>query len=187
MSNRLKLESVDIPDLKILRRTPHSDERGMFERLFCAEELQGLLGGRHIVQVNRSVTRQRGAVRGMHFQRAPHAEIKFITCLRGAVFDVAVDLRASSPTFLKWRAELLSADEPKGFIIPTGFAHGFQALSPNCELLYLHTAAFHPESEGAVNALDPMLGIAWPEPITHRSQRDSAAPMLARDFGGLAQ
>ena len=97
------------------------------------------------------MTASRGTVRGMHFQHPPHAETKFVSCLRGEVFDVAVDLRNGSPTFLHWHAEILSADNHRTLVIPEGFAHGFQTLSDDCEMLYFHTAAYNPEAEGGLN------------------------------------
>ena len=143
---------LDTPmaDLKIVQSFCHRDDRGAFVRLFCAEELQPLLGDRQIVQINHSKTSHAGAVRGLHFQRPPHAEMKMVRCLRGRVWDVAVDLRSGSPTFLHWHAEELAQDVAKMVVIPEGFAHGFQALEPESELLYLHTAFYHPPSEGGV-------------------------------------
>ena len=112
----------------------------------------------------------------MHFQHPPHAETKFISCLTGEVFDVAVDLRRGSPTFLLWHAEILSADNHKTFIIPEGFAHGFQTLTKDCEILYLHTTAYRADAEGGLNASDPRLGIQWPLSIAEQSARDSHIP-----------
>src|SRR5947209_3797458 len=137
-----RFQSIETPirGLKVIRRRPVTDERGKFERLFCAQDLKALLAGRTIVQVNHTVTAKAGTVLGMHFQHAPHAEVKMVTCLRGEVFDVAVDLRRDSPTLLRWHAEILRPDDQKTFLIPEGFAHGLQALSDDCELLYFHTA-----------------------------------------------
>jgi dTDP-4-dehydrorhamnose 3,5-epimerase len=98
------------------------------------------------------MTLRRGTVRGLHFQRPPHAEAKLVTCLHGQVFDVAVDLRAGSPTFLQWHAEELTESNGRSLLIPEGFAHGFQTLSEHCELLYVHSATFVPSSEGGINA-----------------------------------
>src|SRR5207237_2682794 len=119
---------------------------------FCAVELADILGSRNIVQINLSSTRQAGAVRGLHFQRSPHAEMKLIRCLRGSVWDVAVDLRRGSPTFLKWHAEELDSNNARMMVVPEGCAHGFQTLVGDCELLYLHTASYALESEA---------GVAW--------------------------
>jgi dTDP-4-dehydrorhamnose 3,5-epimerase len=122
----------------------------------------------------------------MHFQHPPNAEKKIVCCLRGEVWDVAVDVRRGSPTFLKWHAELLSPDRHRALFIPEGFAHGFQTLSPDCALLYVHTAAYSRASEGAVHAQDPRLGIAWPIPVSELSPRDAQHPMLTDDFRGIA-
>jgi dTDP-4-dehydrorhamnose 3,5-epimerase len=121
----------------------------------------------------------------MHFQRPPYAETKFVSCLRGEVFDVAVDLRRGSPTFLFWHGEILSADNHRTMVIPEGFAHGFQTLCDDCEMLYFHSAAYHEAAEGGVNALDPLLAIKWPLEVTTLSDRDLAHPRLVGEFKGL--
>lgn len=162
------------------------DHRGSFARLFCEESLQEAIGDRSIVQINRSLTRARGAIRGMHFQHPPHAELKCIRCLRGKVWDVAVDLRAGSPTFLQWHAEELSPENAHMLIVPEGCAHGFQVLEPDSELLYLHTAPYTPGSEGAIAYSDPAVGIRWPLEATDLSERDQSHPLLDDDFQGIA-
>jgi len=124
-------------------------------------------------------------VRGMHFQYPPHAEVKIVSCLRGEVFDVAVDLRQSSPTFLEWHGEIIAADNHKSVVIPEGFAHGFQTLGEECELLYFHTASYQADSEGGLNVQDKKLAIQWPLPITGQSPRDLAQPMIDDDFAGV--
>jgi dTDP-4-dehydrorhamnose 3,5-epimerase len=161
------------------------DHRGSFARLFCANELSDLLGSRRIVQINHSRTVKVGTVRGLHFQRRPHAEMKFVRCLTGRVFDVAVDLRAGSPTFLQWHAEELSAQNVRMLVIPEGCAHGFQSLDPESELLYLHTAPYVPEAEEGVRFDDARIGIRWPLPVAELSQRDFALPTLRLDFAGI--
>src|SRR5439155_23647855 len=143
----------------------HRDDRGCFARLFCSDELAAALGERKIVQINLSRTRQYGTIRGLHFQRRPRAETKLVRCLSGRVWDVAVDLRARSPTFLHWHAEELTPDNARMMIIPEGCAHGYQTLAPQCELLYLHTEAHSPENEDGVAWNDPQLGISWPLPL----------------------
>ncbi|KUH80903.1 MULTISPECIES: dTDP-4-dehydrorhamnose 3,5-epimerase [unclassified Mycobacterium] len=182
----MKILDTPLAGLKIVQSLCHRDNRGTFVRLFCAEELQPLLGDRQIAQINHSTTSHAGAVRGLHFQRPPHAEMKMIRCLRGRVWDVAVDLRAGSPTFLHWHAEELAQDDAKMLVIPEGFAHGFQALEPASELLYLHTAFYHPPSEGGLRHDDPRLAITWPLPPQDLSPRDRAHPMLSADFTAIA-
>lgn len=186
MPARFDIAKTSLADLALLQRRPIGDERGYLERLFCVEELAPVFGQRGIEQINRTVTATRGVVRGLHFQRPPHAEMKLVACLRGQVFDVAVDLRRGSPTFLKWHGEILSEDNHRTLLIPEGFAHGFQTLTPDCEMIYFHTAAYHPEVEGSLNARDPRLAIAWPEPVTDQSPRDKMSPMLTPDFDGVA-
>ncbi|MFA5158885.1 MAG: dTDP-4-dehydrorhamnose 3,5-epimerase family protein [Candidatus Omnitrophota bacterium] len=185
MTSRFDILETPIPALKLIQRKPHKDVRGYLERLFCLEELQPLVLNKNITQINHTLTARKGTVRGLHFQNPPHAETKFISCLRGKVFDVAVDVRHSSPTFLKWHAEILSAKNHKTLAIPEGFAHGFQALTANCEMLYFHTANYHPESEKGLHAQDPRLAIKWPLTITELSERDSAYPMIGPDFTGV--
>jgi dTDP-4-dehydrorhamnose 3,5-epimerase len=186
MSQRFDILPTPLAGLLVLQRKPLGDARGYFERLYCREELGEVLPGLTIEQINHSMTREAGSVRGLHFQHPPHAECKLVTCLAGEVFDVAVDLQHNSPTFLHWHAEILSADNQKTFLIPAGFAHGFQTLTGNCEMLYFHTAAFRPEAEGALNVLDPKLAIRWPRPVAGISARDAGHPMLDDSFRGIA-
>lgn len=184
--SRFALEHTPLPGLHRVVRQPAGDTRGWFERLFCSEELAAAAGQPFVpVQINRSLTRVRGAVRGLHYQHPPHAEIKYVSCLRGAVFDVAVDLRAGSPTFLRWYGSTLSADNRSSLLIPRGFAHGFQALTEDCELLYLHSDPYHPQAEAGVHPGDPAVGVDWPLPISELSSRDAAHPLLVRDFSGV--
>lgn len=185
MSPRFDLIFTSLEGLTVVQRKPMEDNRGFFERLFCSEELRDAGVHKPIVQINRSVTHELGTVRGMHFQYPPHTETKIISCLKGEIFDVAVDIRSNSPTFLRWHGEILSAKNCRSLLIPEGFAHGFQTLVNDCELLYLHTAAYTPEAEAALNAADPRLGISWPHPIVGMSDRDSLHPLLGQDFGGI--
>lgn len=185
MSIRFEILETPLSGLRVLQRKPIGDSRGYLERLFCNEELQMLAPAKYIAQINHTLTALRGTVRGMHFQRPPHAEIKFVSCLRGEVFDVAVDLRHNSPTFLRWHAELLSADNHKTLVIPEGFAHGFQTLTDNCEMLYFHTHTYQPGAEGGLNAQDPRLAIQWPLPVGGVSPRDAGHPFLDENFSGM--
>jgi dTDP-4-dehydrorhamnose 3,5-epimerase len=182
----VKIHPTAIAGALVLDTEPVQDHRGAFARLFCARELAPVLGDRAIVQVNHSLTRAVGAVRGMHFQRAPDAEMKIVRCLRGRVFDVAVDLREGSPTFLRWVSCELSAGNRRALVVPEGCAHGFQVLEPDSELLYLHTAYYARESEGGVRYDDPRLAIHWPLPPTDLSDRDRAHPLISQDFHGIA-
>ena len=183
--SRLALAPLPLAGLFRVQRRPLVDERGFFARLFCAEELAGAGWTGAIAQINQSYTALKGTVRGMHFQPPPHAEMKLVSCVRGEVFDVAVDLRRGSPTFLRWHAERLSADNNRALLIPQGFAHGFQALTDDAELIYCHSAAYDAASEGGLNPRDPRLAIAWPLPITELSARDAQAAMLDAAFTGM--
>lgn len=186
VSARFDIETTSLERVLVLGRKLRGDERGYLERMYCMNELEAFLGPRRVVQINHTLTTSRGTVRGMHFQRAPHMETKIVSCLRGEVFDVAVDLRAGSKTFLRWHGEVLSATNHRSLLIPEGFAHGFQTLTDDCEMLYFHTAAFDPDSEGGIHPAEPRLSIRWPEPIGSLSPRDSTHPPLNDDFRGLS-
>ncbi len=181
MSNRFDIVPLDLAGLHLLRRHPFSDARGMLDRLFCAGELAPVLGDRTIVQINHSRTRMRGAVRGMHFQQGSHAECKLVMCLRGEVFDVAVDTRSGSSTRWKWHAERLRAEDGKIMVIPEGFAHGFQTLVDDCELLYFHTAPWCTAAETGLHPQDPTLGIRWPLPVVGLSTKDASRPLIIEE------
>lgn len=183
--NRLKILDLLPAGLKLVERQYLRDARGFFSRLFCARQLAECGWTKPVAQINHTLTRQRGTVRGLHFQHPPHAEMKLVQCLRGTVWDVAVDLRAGSPTFLHWQAALLSAENGHALLIPEGFAHGFQALDDDVELLYLHSAEYAPAFEDGLNAGDTRLGIDWPLPIAGQSDKDATRPMLPDDFGGI--
>lgn len=182
----MKLTETSIPGAWIAESNVHQDNRGAFSRLFCADEEAAVVGDRKIVQINQSLTRAVGAVRGMHYQKPPQAEMKIVRCLRGRVLDVAVDLRKGSPTFLKWTAVELTPLSRQAFIIPEGCAHGFQVLEENSELLYLHTAFYTPAAEGAVRYDDPAIGIDWPLPPTDLSARDLGHAYLDQGFEGIS-
>lgn len=181
----MNITDTPLAGLKVVRSSPHRDDRGSFERLFCAQDLQKLIGRRRIAQINQSKTTHAGAVRGLHFQYPPHAEMKMVRCLRGRVWDVAVDLRAGSPTFLQWYAQELTPEAATMMVIPEGFAHGLQALEPESELLYLHTDFYHPPAEGGLRHDDPRLAINWPLAAQDLSPRDLAHPLLDDAFAGV--
>lgn len=185
MNPKFDILATPIEGLFLLQRRAKEDHRGYFERVYCVQELEPVLAQKSIMQINRTLTLQKGTVRGMHFQYPPYAETKVVTCLRGEVFDVAIDIRADSSTFLHWHGEILSEENHKTLVIPEGVAHGFQTLSDSCELLYFHTAAYHAESEGGVNAEDPALAIKWPMAISAQSSRDKDFPFLPNDFTGV--
>jgi len=154
--------------------------------MFCAEELCAAGWNWPISQINHALTKVVGTIRGMHFQYPPKAEAKLVSCLRGVVWDVAVDLRRGSPTFLRWHAEELSAANRRALLIPPGFGHGFQSLESDCELLYLHSEPYDPTLEGALNPRDPALGITWPLAVTVMSDKDAQRSMISPDFEGVS-
>lgn len=183
--NRFTISALPLAGLKRIERQRLDDSRGFLSRLFCAEELVGSGWCKPIAQINHTCTARPGTVRGMHYQHPPHAEMKLVTCIRGEVWDVAVDLRRGSHTFLHWHAEILSVDNYRALLIPEGFAHGFQALTDNVELLYCHSAVHNPGAEAALNALDPRLAIAWPLEIAELSLRDAKHPLMDSMFEGV--
>jgi dTDP-4-dehydrorhamnose 3,5-epimerase len=162
----------------LVRRKAFTDERGAFARLFAREELAAAGLDFEIAHVNHSLTRGRGTVRGFHYQIPPHGEIKLVTCIRGAVRDVAVDVRAdSADPFRTFEAEL-SAENGTAMLIPLGFAHGFQALSDEVELIYLHSAPYVAEASAGYRFDDPAIGVHWPLDAVNLSERDRTWPLI---------
>jgi len=155
---------------------PREDERGFFARIWCRQELaaQGL--DTEIAQESLSFNRHRGTVRGLHFQRPPHEETKIVRCTRGGIFDVIVDLRPRSPSYLRWQGFELTAENRKALYVPKGFAHGFQTLADNAEIVYQISEFYAPNSAGGYRSDDVAFGIAWPLPVTVVSERDLSWP-----------
>lgn len=182
----MKFKEANLSGIYIIDLESIQDERGKFQRIFCRDEFKKIIHKKDIVQINHSLTKQKGTIRGLHFQYPPRAEKKIITCLRGMIFDVAVDLRRDSPTLLKWWGEILSEVNKKMIFIPEGFAHGFQTLEDNSELLYLHTEFYSPEHEGGVRYNDLKINIEWPIEITMVSSRDQNFKLLNEKFQGLS-
>jgi dTDP-4-dehydrorhamnose 3,5-epimerase len=175
-----------ISGLLQIDRIPRVDSRGFFSRLFCSDIFSEFGWENGIEQINHTFTSQKGCVRGLHYQAIPHAEDKFVSCLQGEVFDVAVDLRQNSDTFLQWFGLTLSGENNKSILIPKGFAHGFQTLTDNCLMLYLHSSAYAANSERGIRPDDPCLGIEWPLSFAAISDRDNAHPPISLDFTGLS-
>lgn len=186
-NNRFDFHPTQLIGLWVVQRKSIVDSRGFFCRFFCSEEFQAAGLKKPIAQINHTYTVKKGAVRGLHFQYPPYAECKIVSCLNGEIYDVAVDIRKGSPTFLHWHGEILSATNQRSLLIPEGFAHGFQSLTDNCELIYLHSEAFHPHVEGAFHVTDPRIGIFWPITMTEISERDRSHPFIDMDFKGIAQ
>ncbi len=176
---------TEIKGLFTIEVEPFEDHRGKFYRIYCKNELKGIGYGKEIVQINQSLTKKKGTIRGMHFQYPLKAETKIIKCLKGSVYDVVIDLRNKSPTYLNWHSVLLSADNMKMLYIPEGFAHGFQTLEDNSELLYFHTELYSPDYESGIRYDDPKIDIKWPLEIADISERDRSFNLIDNDFRGL--
>jgi len=185
MTKKLTLTPLGMDGLQLMERHPILDSRGSLERIYCSEIFYSSGIAKAVAQINVTKTLFKGVVRGLHYQISPYSELKVVSCLKGKVFDVAVDLRKNSKTFLKWHAQELSEDNNKSLVIPEGFAHGFQALSDNCELLYFHTHSYAPGFEAGVNPMDVALSIDWPLPISDISNRDENLPHIDNKFIGL--
>ncbi len=176
----LKISKTDLDGVMRLEKRKLGDARGHISRMFCNQELANFGLDIGIAQINHTYSAQSGTIRGMHFQYAPAAETKIVSCLRGSILDVALDLREGSDSFGRWTAHVLSANNWASLYIPQGFAHGFQTLENDVELLYLHSAPYTPDLEGGVNPLDDEIGIKWPLPVTQISQRDQMMPAISK-------
>ena len=181
----MNIKKLSIPDVKEIAVELKSDHRGSFARLFCPEKYAKELPDFEIKQVNSSMTLKTGAIRGLHFQKAPHSETKVITCIRGRVFDVAVDLRRNSKTFLQWTSTILDSNRRNQLLIPHGFAHGFQVLDGPAELIYLHDKFYVPQYESGIRFDDPKLAISWPLEVSDISERDLSHPPIDANFSGV--
>ena len=185
MSDRFIHIHEPIPGLHVFDRVRMGDARGYLERIYDAGATEDVLPFACVAQVNRTVTAQAGTVRGMHFQRPPFAEVKLVHCTRGSIFDVAVDLRQGSPTYLQWHAEVLSHGNGRCMRVPEGFAHGFQTLETDCELIYVHSQLYRQDAEDGVGPLDPRLAIDWPLPVAMISDRDAHHRPVDEAFLGV--
>jgi dTDP-4-dehydrorhamnose 3,5-epimerase len=183
--SRFAVEDTPLAGVKLMRRHQLADDRGALSRLFCSDELRSAGWTMPVAQVNHTVTHQRGTLRGMHYQIPPDAECKLVTCIRGEVWDVALDLRAGSRTFLQWYAALLSADNLVAMLLPEGVAHGFQTMTDDVELLYCHSRAYSPGSERGVNPMDRRVAIDWPLAASVMSERDRSFAPLDSLFAGV--
>ncbi len=181
----MKFTETSLRGSFIVDLQPFSDDRGWFARTYCKEEFEKIGLRKELVQLNHSVTYKKGSLRGMHFQGKPHAEIKMVRCVAGAVYDVIIDLRKDSSTYLKWFGVELSAENKKMLYIPEGFAHGFQCLTDNCQLLYHHTEFYKPDAEAGIRYNDPIINISWPLAVTIISERDQQHPFLDQNFKGI--
>ena len=168
--------STGLAGVRLIDLEPARDERGLFARTFCTRELaaQGLETG--FVQHSISVTERAGSVRGMHFQKSPHEEVKLLRCIRGAIHDVLIDIRPDSPTYGRWEAYDLTAENRRQLYVPAGLAHGFQTLLPDTEVGYLISAFYAPAAAAGIRHDDSAFAIAWPLPVADISPKDRAWP-----------
>lgn len=177
---RSKFEGV-----KIIERTVFSDLRGEFSRIFCIESMLGAGWNKSLSQVNFSSTSNVASIRGMHFQLMPNTEMKLVCCVKGRIFDVVVDIRKNSKTFLHWESYELSQNNKRSLLIPEGFAHGFQTLENDVEMIYFNSEKYYESTDSGLNPLDPKLGIMWPLPIGKMSEKDRLRPYVDANFKGI--
>ncbi len=164
----------------LIEPEPIRDSRGYFARTFCVRDFDERGLESRFVQHSRSFSATKGTLRGLHFQTPPHEEVKLVSCVSGAVFDVIVDMRPGSPSYRKWQGFELSADNKRQLYVPAGFAHGFQTLTDDAELNYLISAFYEPAASTGISYDDPALGVTWPLPVSVISDRDrSWGPLLA--------
>ena len=181
------MEFIETPlqGLYLIHHKILKDERGLFARTFCKEEFKKIGFEKEFVQFNHSFNLLKGTVRGMHFQNCPFSETKLIRCIQGKVYDVAVDIRRNSPTFLQYFAVELSDENMFSILIPEGFAHGFQTLEENAALIYHHTQFYTSSSDAGLRYDDKALGIKWQLPSTNVSEKDKNYKLIDENFKGL--
>ena len=170
--------------IKIIRK-PINDNRGSFERLFCKKEFSNYLNKKNIVQINRAHTKSKATIRGMHYQTGNTAEDKVVTCIKGRVFDVVIDLRKNSKNFLKWYSCILDGKKSMSTFVPHGFAHGYQTLTNNCELIYFHTDYYAKRNSKIINIFDPAVRIKWPLKFKLVSKKDMNKKFINKNFMGI--
>lgn len=165
---------------------PFQDNRGFFTRTFCENEFGAQNLVQHFVQANHSGTHGKGVIRGMHFQRPPFCEVKLVKCVQGSIFDVIIDVREGSPTFLQWFGAELSAENKRMMYVPAGFAHGFQSLTDYSEITYMVSNFYNKESEAGVKYNDAKVNIEWPLPVSLVSDKDNTIPAIDDSFSGVS-
>ncbi len=181
----MKFESTGFDGLYLIRPEPYADERGWFFRTYCEREFASIGFTGHFVQMNLSHNKKKGTLRGMHAQIKPHQEAKLIRCIKGRIWDVVVDLRVGSPTFLQYFAVELSEYDFLSLWVPEGFAHGFLTLEDATELIYHHTHFYTPGEEFCVRYDDPAVGIKWPDVVETVSEKDRSYAFIQQDFKGI--
>lgn len=183
--SRFNFTKTHIEGVFIIEPKPIYDKRGYFERYFCAKDFEEINLFKPIVQINHSKSIEKNTIRGIHYQKFPFCETKIVRCIKGAIFDIAVDLRENSPTFLQYVSIELSEYNNQYLVIPEGCGHGFQTLTNDVEMLYLVTNFFNSEADNSFNPLDPKINIKWPLSIGVMSEKDKNAPFVNEDFKGI--
>jgi dTDP-4-dehydrorhamnose 3,5-epimerase len=181
----LKFSETILKGSYIIEPSMFSDDRGGFSRIFCKREFQEIGHTKEFVQFNHSYNTLKGTLRGMHYQVPPFKEIKLIRCVKGAVADVIIDIRTGSPTFLQHVTVELSEKNKRLIYIPEGFAHGFQTLEDDTELIYFHSEYYTPNADSGFNHADPAFGISWPLPLSRISEKDKNIPHITPQFKGI--
>jgi dTDP-4-dehydrorhamnose 3,5-epimerase len=181
----MKIEQTKIAGVAIIHSEPFTDNRGFFNRVFCQKELEAIRSDIVIAQINHSMTKTKGTIRGLHFQYQPYSEMKIVRCIKGSIFDVAVDLRKGSCSFLQWHGEILSAENMKALVIPEGCAHGIQSLEDNTEMIYISASPFCREAENGIRYDDPKVAIQWPLDRTIISEKDLSYSFIPNDYEGI--
>ena len=176
----MMFQATSLTDAWLVRLEPAEDKRGYFARTFCVDEFQAQGLETYFPQHSISFSAHKGTLRGMHYQREPHREVKLVRCAKGIIWDVIIDLRVSSPTYRQWQAFELSDRNGSQLYIPQGFAHGFQTLSDDVEVSYLISTPYAPHAATGLRFNDPSFGITWPAPVTIISDKDAQWP----DFPG---
>lgn len=180
MGNTMKFNRLPLKDAYLITPEPIEDDRGMFSRVFCKSIFREIGLINNINQINQSYTIKRGSIRGMHYQFSPRAETKIVKCINGSVFDVIIDIRKNSPTYLKWHGETLSDTDMKMIFVPEGFAHGFQTLTNHSEIMYFVTEFYSKDHENGIRYDDPLINIKWPLEPTDISEKDKNHLLLKK-------
>ena len=176
----MQFQLTDLKDVRLVLLEPMRDDRGFFARTFCVEEFAAHGLETSYPQHSVSSSSRRGTVRGMHYQRAPHSEVKLVRCLKGAIWDVIIDIRGDSPTYCRWQAFELSSSNKRQLYIPKGFAHGFQTLSDDVIVNYLISEPYRLEAASGIRHNDPAFNIAWPLAVSAISDKDLRWPDFVR-------
>lgn len=174
----MKFTKTKIDGLYVIELEPRNDERGYFARNFCKKELLDNKIDYEIAQINRALTKNKGTIRGMHFQKPPKEESKIFQCIKGAIFYVAIDLRKDSPTYMEWFGEELNSENKKMILVPKSFASGYQTLEDETEVQYTSSEFYAPECESGIRFDDPSINISWPMEATFVSDKDKNWPAV---------